>query len=157
MTASLAGAAASLAAVFLLAAACASRPGPPAASPRVVIRAGGRSLPVEVEVARTEPERERGLMFRERLEPGHGMLFVFDEESQHDFWMKDTLIPLDMIFIDSSKRIVGIVARAEPRTLTPRRVLAPSRYVLEVPGGWAEAHGVRPGDAVRLEGPGLGD
>ncbi len=157
MTASLAGSAASLvAADSLHAAPCASQSGPPA-SPRVVIRAGGRSLPVEVEVARTEPERERGLMFRERLEPGHGMLFVFDEESSHSFWMKDTLIPLDMIFIESSRRVVGIVARAEPRTLAPRTVAAPSRYVLEVPGGWAEANGVRPGDAVRLEGPGLGE
>ncbi|HTN52763.1 MAG TPA: DUF192 domain-containing protein [Anaeromyxobacter sp.] len=136
------------------AAACASSDraaGTPTA--RVVVEtAAGARHPVAVEVARTDPDRQRGLMRRERLDPDAGMLFLFDTASVHPFWMKDTLISLDMIFLDDTGRVVGIVARAEPRTLVLRDVGVPSRYVLEVNGGWAEAHGVRTGDHVRFEG-----
>ena len=79
------------------------------------------------------------------------MLFLFDREQDHAFWMENTLIPLDMIFIDDGGRIVGIVERAEPLTRTPRRVDGPSRFVLEVNGGWSKAHGVAKGDRVRFE------
>jgi hypothetical protein len=90
-------------------------------------------------------------MRRKHLAPDAGMLFVFDETSDHAFWMLETLIPLDMIFIGEDGRIVGIVERAEPRTTVQRSVGAPSRYVLEVNGGWARANGVRSGDRVRFE------
>ncbi len=143
------------AALLLVAvASCASSRSPDAGRPpaRVVIEtAAGQSHGVTVELARTELERMRGLMQRERLAPDAGMLFVFDESEDHSFWMKDTLIPLDMIFVDEGGRVVGVVERAEPRTLSPRAVGVPSRYVLEVNGGWAAAHGVRPGDRVRFE------
>jgi len=119
----------------------------------VLVKSGGKLHPVQVEVARTDAERERGLMGRHRLEPGHGMLFVFETEDEHVFWMKNTLVPLDMLFIDGLGTIVGIVARAEPLTTSPRTVGRPSRYVLEVPGGWAEERGVKAGDGVRFEGP----
>jgi uncharacterized protein len=119
---------------------------------RVVVRtAAGAQHAVAVEVARTDEARARGLMDRARLDPEAGMLFVFDESELHTFWMKNTLIPLDMIFIGDTGRIVGIVPRAEPRTLTPRDPGVPSRYVLEVNGGWAAAHGVAVGDTVRFE------
>lgn len=139
----------------LLLACSANRGGqPPDAGPaRVLVKSGGKLHPVQVEVARTDAERERGLMKRERLEAGHGMLFVFETEDEHVFWMKDTLVPLDIIFIDGLGTIVGVVARAEPLTTSPRTVGVPSRYVLEVPGGWAEERGVRAGDGVRFEGP----
>ena len=122
-------------------------------SARVVVetRAGARH-PVAVELARTDAERARGLMWRTSLAPDAGMLFLFDESEVHSFWMQNTLIPLDMIFIDDGGRIVGIVARAAPQTTTGRSVDAPSRYVLEVNGGWAEAHGLSAGDHVRFEG-----
>jgi uncharacterized membrane protein (UPF0127 family) len=138
----------------LLAMACASKsPGEPAAErPRVVIEtSAGARHPVEVELARTEAERARGLMERSALAPDAGMLFLFGETADHGFWMKNTLIPLDMIFIGEDGRIVGVVERAEPRTLTNRSVGAPSRYVLEVNGGWARARGVRAGDLARFE------
>jgi uncharacterized membrane protein (UPF0127 family) len=125
---------------------------PSAPQPRVVVepRRGGR-LPVSVEVARTNPERERGLMLRSSLAPDAGMLFVFDEQSDHAFWMKNTLIPLDMIFIGEDGRVTGVVARATPGSLEPRSA-GPSRFVLEVNGGWADSHGVAAGDQVRFEG-----
>jgi hypothetical protein len=120
--------------------------------PRVVVEtSAGDRLRVDVEIARTEPERRKGLMDRASLPENAGMLFIFDETSVHSFWMKDTLVPLDMLFIDDEGRIAGIVERAEPRTLAERTVGKPSRYVLEVNGGWARAHGVRAGDRVRFE------
>jgi hypothetical protein len=107
---------------------------------------------VEVEVAATPESRARGLMWREELPAGQGMLFVFAEEEVQSFWMRNTLIPLDMLFIDSEGRIVGIVERAQPRTLTGRSVGVPGRYVLEVPGGWCQSKGIATGDTVELEG-----
>jgi uncharacterized membrane protein (UPF0127 family) len=111
---------------------------------------------VQVEVAATPEARTRGLMWRKDLPQGQGMLFVFPQEEVHAFWMVNTLIPLDMVFIDAQGRIVGIVERAPPHSMTARSVDRPSRSVLEVPGGWAQAAGLRPGGRVRFEGiPGL--
>ena len=131
--------------------------GPPAQAPRVTVDSpSGRSSAVAVEVARTPAEVERGLMFRERLGPDEGMLFVFPDTSERVFWMKNTLIPLDMIFADEAGVVVGVVENAEPLTTRTRGVGAPSRFVLEVNGGWSAAHGVRAGDRLRLENvPGL--
>ncbi len=135
-------------------AACASQKspeGPARPGPRVVVETAGGPRAVSVEVVRTDADRARGLMYRPRLDPDAGMLFVFDASEDHSFWMRNTLIPLDMIFVDDAGRIVGIVERAEPLTDTPRTVGKPSRFVLEVNGGWSAAHGVRPGDRVRFE------
>jgi uncharacterized membrane protein (UPF0127 family) len=114
--------------------------------------ADGRAHPVDVEVAADDLSRARGLMFRRELPEGTGMLFVFPEEEVQAFWMRNTLLPLDMLFIDAAGVLVGLVSRAVPHSLAPRSVGLPSRYVLEVPGGWAEAHGVRPGVRVAFEG-----
>jgi len=129
--------------------------GPDAAPPpaRVVLQSpSGRVSAVAVEVMRSAPEQERGLMFREKLGPDDGMLFVFTESADHAFWMKNTLLPLDMIFIDERREVVGIVERATPLSTEPRSVGRPSRFVLEVNGGFAAAHEVRVGDRVRFEG-----
>jgi uncharacterized protein len=137
----------------LLALHCASRaPEAPVPASRVVIetRAGARHV-VTVELARTDAEKARGLMERTSLRDDAGMLFLFDASADHAFWMKNTLIPLDMIFISDDGQIVGIVPRATPGDLRPRSVGVPSRYVLEVNGGWAEARGVATGDRVRFE------
>ncbi len=137
----------------LLAMACAPNKAEPGApTPRVLVEtAGGARHPVRVELARTPAEQAKGLMDRTSLAPDAGMLFLFEDNVEHSFWMKNTLIPLDMIFIDDQGTIVGIVERAEPRTLTGRTVGKPSRYVLEVNGGWSAAHGVTRGDRVRFE------
>jgi uncharacterized protein len=135
--------------------ACASRPNEPtvpAPTGKVFIEtAAGARHEVAVEIARTEATRARGLMYRTSLPPENGMLFLFEESAPHGFWMHNTLIPLDMLFIDESGRIVEIVERAEPRTDTGRGGKVPSRYVLEVNGGWCAAKGVRVGDRVRFE------
>ena len=100
---------------------------------------------VRVELARNDEQRTRGLMFRRELPQDQGMLFVFDETSEHSFWMHNTLIPLDLIFLAEDRRVVGVVANAAPQTDTQRTVKKPSRYVVEVSGGEAAAHGIAPG------------
>lgn len=119
----------------------------------VVRDAFGGAHRLEVEIADTSPLRTRGLMWRTELPEGTGMLFIFPAETVQSFWMRNTLIPLDMVFLDRARRVVGVVQWAEPRTLTSRSVGKPALYVLEVPGGWASRHGVRAGSTVELEGP----
>ena len=117
---------------------------------RVTVEGGGRAAAVRVEVARTPEEREHGLMGRSRLDPDAGMIFVFGESAPHGFWMKNTLIPLDMIFIGDDGRVVAVVER-RPLSLEVTDGGVASRYVLEVNAGWAREHGVAPGDRVRFE------
>jgi uncharacterized membrane protein (UPF0127 family) len=123
--------------------------------PRAFVRlqdAFGGVHRVEVEVAATRDARTRGMMWRTELAAGKGMLFLFPEEEVQSFWMRNTLIPLDMIFINTGMKVAGIVERAEPRTLTPRSVGVPSQFVLEVPGGWSQSVGVKKGGTVEFEG-----
>ena len=103
---------------------------------------------VHVEIAANDADRSRGLMFRRDLPADHGMVFIFDKSDEHAFWMHNTLIPLDMIFLDEDRRVVGVVPNAAPRTDTPRTVGKPSRYVIEVGGGEAAVHAVGPGTQV---------
>ncbi|HTP49339.1 MAG TPA: DUF192 domain-containing protein [Anaeromyxobacteraceae bacterium] len=130
--------------------ACACPRGETPSGPHVVVESGGRSHVVRVEVADDDAKRQRGLMHRQELPDDRGMIFVFEEEGDHPFWMKDTLIPLDMIFIDARGRVSGVVTR-QPLTLEAVSG-GPSLYVLEVPGGWAAKRGVKVGDRVRVEG-----
>jgi uncharacterized membrane protein (UPF0127 family) len=126
--------------------------------PVAVIRGGASTVEVSLEVAATPAERERGLMYRSSLAEGRGMLFVFDADRNHSFWMKNTLIPLDMLFIARDGTVVGIHANATPLSTADIAVGKPSRYVLEVPGGWAARHGIDEGARVEFRGVGaLGD
>jgi uncharacterized membrane protein (UPF0127 family) len=119
--------------------------------PEVVLQTRAGEQHVVVEIARTDPERERGLMFRQTLAPGRGMIFLFPEPKKLKFWMKNTYIPLDMIFIGADKRVVYVEENAEPLTLDNRGPADDdSQFVLEVPGGWARAHGVERGVLVRF-------
>jgi uncharacterized protein len=126
---------------------------PPARGPGARVTVKGKAGPTvfDVELALDGPSQERGLMFRKEVPAGTGMLFLFPSEDQHVFWMKNTLVPLDMLFLSKGRRIVGIVENAEPQTLTPRDPHAASQYVLEVAGGTAFARGMRVGDAVEFE------
>lgn len=115
---------------------------PSPTSPKVVIATAKGELEVEVEVVSTEAKIERGLMYRQYLPPEAGMLFLLGIEKDWTFWMRNTLIPLDMIFIRKDLTIAGIVENAEPKTESMRRVGEPALYVLEVNGGWTRSHGV---------------
>lgn len=108
----------------------------------------GSRVCVSIETARTPSQRQLGLMYRRELDPDSGMLFYFDHEQQQAFTMKNTYIPLDMIFITGSRRIAGIVENTKPLTAGPYGVAAPSQYVLEVNGGFCREHGIAVGDRV---------
>ena len=116
-----------------------------------VVTAAGERLLLNVELADTGPRRTRGLMSREALDPDAGMLFLFTQTTQGGFWMKDTLIPLSIAFIDDAGAIVDILDM-EPLTTTIHTPSAPYRWALEVNQGWFTENGVTIGDAVRLTG-----
>ena len=101
-----------------------------------------------VELATTPAQLEQGLMFRRSLAPDAGMLFDFQHPSPASMWMKNTFIPLDMVFIDNSGRIINIAERAVPQSLDMIAAAAPARAVLELNGGTAARLGIRPGDRV---------
>lgn len=123
------------------------------AEPRVTIATQqGRSIAFNVEIADSPAKRELGLQYRPDLASDHGMIFLFPAQSEQTFWMKNTPIPLDMIFISRELKIVGIVEQATPFSLDPRSVGAPSQYVLEINGGLAKRNGIRRGDSVSFEG-----
>jgi len=102
--------------------------------------------------ADTVRKQQLGLMHRKSMPADHGMIFVFPDERERSFWMKNTLIPLDMIFISADREIVGIVANAEPETLTGRGVPVPSQFVLEIGGGLAAQRGILAGQRVEFRG-----
>jgi uncharacterized membrane protein (UPF0127 family) len=115
--------------------------------PLTIVTKTGR-FPFQVEVMRSDEEHARGLMFRRSLEPDRGMLFDFHEEKPASFWMQNTYIPLDMLFIKADGTIHRIEKNTEPLSTRAIPSGAPVRAVLEVRGGTADRLGVRPGDRV---------
>lgn len=105
---------------------------------------------IVAEHALSDAARERGLMFRTELPEDAGMLFTWDDERPRTFWMKNTCLPLDMIFIDGRDRIVSVLEQVPTLNLQPRPGGCPAQHVLEVNAGWARQHGVRPGQRVRI-------
>lgn len=110
----------------------------------------GEALKVEVELAQTQEEHAVGLMNRKSMPQMHGMLFVWAEPRRNIFWMKDTLIPLDMLFIKEGK-VVWIAPMTKPLDETPIDPGMDSDSVLEMNGGWAAAHGVTPGTELSVD------
>ena len=111
----------------------------------------GKKVKVRVEIADTEAEREKGLMYRTALGENRGMLFVFDKEQELSFWMKNTLIPLSVAFMDSEGRIVDIQDMKPLDDDPPYTVSAkPAQYALEVNKGFFEERGVKVGDRAEL-------
>jgi len=101
-----------------------------------------------VEIAETDAERQKGLMYRKDLPEGHGMLFDFHAEQEVGFWMQNTYIPLDMIFIRGDGRILRIAENTEPLSTRIIPSNGPVRAVLEVIAGTARKYGIAPGDRV---------
>jgi len=102
----------------------------------------------EVELAQTPEEQQKGLMYREFLDKDKGMLFIYSQERLLPFWMKNTLIPLDIIYIGADKKIVNIITNAQPCQKDPCPAYAslePAQYVLEINGGLAESLGIKEG------------
>jgi uncharacterized membrane protein (UPF0127 family) len=145
--------------LFLLLAGCAGTETPNAAYAKITFANGN---PVTAEIARTAEARSRGLMYRESLCGNCGMLFVFESSQKHSFWMKNTKIPLEMIFISENHTIVDIIENVPP---CPMRALqcpsytpsAPAYFVLEVNAGVAKENGLKRGDelGIQFEGKGI--
>ena len=107
----------------------------------------------DVEIADTEPARERGLMFRESMPADHGMLFLFDDNAVRTFWMKNCRMPLDILYFDEKYKLVNVqqrvpACRSEPCPVYPSEGAA--KYVLELNAGVADKLDVKPGDAIKL-------
>lgn len=115
----------------------------------LTILADGKTHPFKVEIADDEAEREHGLMNRPSMPRGHGMLFEFPDERERSFWMHNTYIPLDIIYIDATGRIVSIQANATPFSERPLPSYGSASGVLELNGGLAAELGIEPGDVVR--------
>lgn len=137
---------AAIAALLLCALACTET--------RPMVRIGtrhGEVAEVLVEVVDTPEARNRGLMYRKELPEGHGMLFLFENEANHTFWMKNTEIPLDLLFLGPGGHVVGVHENAVPYSTEPIAVAAPSKSVLEVPAGFVKRHGISIGDRAGIE------
>ena len=116
---------------------------------RIVFRnSKGEEVALDCEVARTEKDKERGLMFRKTLAKNRGMIFVYNKPEEMNFWMRNTVIPLDIIFIGADRRILNIAADAVPYSETPLPSAGPVSAVLELNGGRAAQLGIGPGDKV---------
>ncbi|MBI2985572.1 MAG: DUF192 domain-containing protein [Deltaproteobacteria bacterium] len=121
--------------------------------PRVIISTkSGKELVLRVEVVETPAKRALGLQYRNELADDQGMLFLFRLEAVQSFWMKNTPLSLDMIFIGSDLKIVGIIHQAVPFSTASLSVSAPSQFVLETRGGLSRLSGIEAGDRVRFEG-----
>jgi uncharacterized membrane protein (UPF0127 family) len=119
----------------------------------VTIAASTGEITFQAEIADTPAERNQGLMFREHMGETEGMLFLFPDEAPRSFWMRNTLIPLDMIFVRADRTILGIVENAEPKTDTSRAVEGQSQFVLEINGGLSQKHGIARGQTLTFMAP----
>ncbi len=131
---------------------------PPDPKPNYRLRKGkvrflsAADLVVDVEIAERHEDRMRGLMYRTQMADAAGMLFVFKERRVQSFWMKNTCLPLDMLFIDHDGLIVGIEENVPTMNVSNYGVQCPSLYVLELNAGWTRRNSVRAGQRVAFEG-----
>ena len=120
-------------------------------TPRVILEGADGPITVSVELALTQEEQARGLMWRNELPEMAGMLFVFRAETMRSFWMKNTPLPLDIIYISRDLRIVSIARNTKPFSTESIPSGGPAKYVLEVGGGFCAKHGVDEGSVVKFE------
>ena len=117
-------------------------------TPLTVTKANGETHRFSVEIARTPEQQERGMMFRESMGEDEGMIFPYANADFRSFWMKNTLIPLDIIYVKPDKTIANIAAMTQPMSLDFHYSTEPVNLVLELKGGRAAELGIQPGDKV---------
>jgi uncharacterized membrane protein (UPF0127 family) len=105
---------------------------------------------IDIEIANSEFDRQLGLMFRKHMEDKDGMLFIFTSEEMQSFWMRNTYIPLDMIFVNSAKKIVTIHRNTQTLSDQSYPSAAPAIYVIEVNGGFCSSHNINEGDRIEF-------
>jgi len=121
------------------------------ASPRVSFTTSEGTFAYVVELAMTSPEQQRGLMHRHTMVADAGMIFVFPDERPRSFWMRNTLIHLDMVFVRADGVVDSFITGAEPLTEVPRPSAGPARFVIELNAGETVNMGLRAGDRVTLQ------
>jgi hypothetical protein len=134
-----------LASAFLMIG-CADRPAPPGLKLRTTTMQVGRSS-FTLEIADTDPTRTRGLMRRDSMPRDHGMIFVFPDARPQAFWMKNTRIPLDIIYLDAGGKVVSCHTM-KPYDLATTPSAAPAKYAIELNAGVVAETGVKPGDVL---------
>ncbi|HEU4404061.1 MAG TPA: DUF192 domain-containing protein [Polyangiaceae bacterium] len=107
---------------------------------------------VEAELMDTEPLRSRGLMYRRELAEARGMLFLFNDEEPRSFWMRNTCLPLDMVFVAADGFIVSALENVPTMNDEPRESRCAAKYVLELNAGFCRRHGIKPGQSLAIEG-----
>ncbi|BBK41843.1 hypothetical protein STVA_18630 [Allostella vacuolata] len=117
-------------------------------SPMTIETADGRRHAFTVEVALTDAQQMQGLMYRRSLEPDRGMIFIYKADAPLAMWMKNTYIPLDMLFLSADGRIINLIENVPPQTLDSRPSDGPARAVVELAAGTVARLGIRPGDRV---------
>jgi uncharacterized protein len=131
----------------------------PATTPKPVFRKDGELRFVDaksfkviseinIEVADNDAEREQGLMYRDSMADNNGMLFLMGTEDMQAFWMKNTIMPLDIMFVDAERRIVNIQKNCKPFSLDQIPSAKPALYVVEVNAGYADKYGIKAGDLI---------
>ena len=106
---------------------------------------------IDIEIKADDMSRAEGMMWRKSMEDNQGMLFIMDRAEPQSFWMRNTYVPLDIIFISEEQRILNIRKNAQPQTLSPQTSQGDAKYVLEVIGGLSDKLGVKPGDRIEFE------
>lgn len=114
----------------------------------VFLRAGKKIRNIDVEIAENEAERSKGLMYRPYIPDSTGMLFIFPEPRELGFWMKNTQIPLDIIYVDAAKKIISIQKNTKPFSEESLPSNGPAQYVVEVNAGFCDRHDIKPGDVI---------
>jgi uncharacterized protein len=109
---------------------------------------GSPKIKIDIEIADTDFDRQLGLMMRKSMEENQGMLFIFPGEEVQSFWMRNTFIPLDMIFINADKSIVNIRKNTQPLSDNSYASSAPAQYVLEVNAGFTDKYNITEGDKI---------
>ena len=122
----------------------------PIGAPLTITFVEAKGARIDAELARTPAETERGLMYRTKMSEDSGMLFRLEKHVEHTFWMRNTCIPLDMLFVEDDGLIVGISESVPTLNDAPRSVGRPSSWVLEVNAGWSRRHGVHAGQHLVL-------
>jgi uncharacterized membrane protein (UPF0127 family) len=133
--------------------ACAQPSKLPIVQGRFVTDSGAETPSFRLEVCSNDGERAMGLMYRRSLDEKAGMLFVFPEERHNSFWMRNTYIPLDMVFVGKDMKVVGVLHNVPPLNELPRSVDAPSMYVVEFASGTMKRYGVEAGAVFKMSAP----
>jgi uncharacterized membrane protein (UPF0127 family) len=108
----------------------------------------GKNIKIDIEIAKTDGERSQGLMYRQMMGEMQGMLFLFDKQEPQSFWMKNTFIALDILYVNEQKEIVSITKMAQPKSESPIPSGQPAIYVVEVNGGFCDRQQIKEGDKI---------